>query len=112
MPGELLDAGAVRYTARHASGTVTADGTNVRILGEDAKLAVRTLADYTHLKITESSSYYNDYTVQSAGMTDYVVSQRNGFYYLRMGGYVSEDDVEETDDYPAAELSVIEAAEV
>ena len=112
MPGELLDAGAVRYTARHASGTVTADGTNVRILGEDAKLAVRTLADYTHLKITETSSYYNDYTVQSAGMTDYVVSQRNGFYQLRMGGYVAETDVEETDDYPAAELSVIEAAEV
>ena len=111
-PGELLDAGAVRYTARHASGTVTADGTNVRILGEDAKLAVCAPADYTHLKITENSSYYNDYTVQSAGMTDYVVSQRNGYYLLRMGGYVAEGDVEETDDYPAADLSVLEAAEV
>ncbi len=109
--GELFDAGAVKYTARHASGTVTADGINVRVLGKDAKLAVRALADYTHLKITESSSYYNDYTVQSAGMTDYVVSQRNGYYQLRMGGYIAETDVEETDDYPA-ELSVIEAAAV
>ncbi len=109
--GEFLDVGTVKYTARHPSGTVSADGINVRVLGEDAKFAVRVLEDYTHLKITESSSYYNDYTVQSAGMTDYVVSQRNGFYQLRMGGYVAEADVEETDDHPA-ELSVIEAASV
>ncbi len=109
--GEFLDAGTVKYTARHPSDTVSADGINVRILGENAKFAVRVKEDYTHLKITESSSYYNDYTVQSAGMTDYVVSQRNGFYQLRMGGYVAETDVEGTDDFPA-ELSVIEAAAV
>ncbi|MGN1346114.1 MAG: glycoside hydrolase family 10 protein, partial [Eubacteriales bacterium] len=109
--GEVLEAGKVQYTARHADGTVTAEGIVVRVLGENAKLAVRVLDDYTHLKITESSSYYNDYTVQSAGMTDYVVSQRNGFYQLRMGGYVAETDVEETEDFPA-ELSVFDAAAV
>lgn len=110
--GEVLDAGTVSYTAKHASGTVTAEGIPVRILGEDAPLAVRVKEDYTHLKITESSSYYNDYTVQSAGMTDYAVSQRNGFYQLRMGGYVAETDVEETDDYPTAGLTVLSSAEV
>lgn len=112
--GEVLDAGKVQYTARHSSGTVTAEGINVRVLGENAKLAVRALEDYTHLKITESSSYYNDYTVQSAGMTDYVVSQRNGYYQLRMGGYIAEGDVEEVTyaDALPAELSVIEAAAV
>ena len=110
--GELLDAGRVKYTAAHSSGTVTADGINVRVLGENAGLAVRVREDYTHLKITESSSYYNDYTVQSAGMTDYVVSQRNGFYQLRMGGYIAGTDVEETDDFPSAELSVFTEASV
>ena len=112
--GEVLDAGKVSYTAKHASGTVTAEGIPVRVLGEDARFAVRVKEDYTHLKITESSSYYNDYTVQSAGMTDYVVSQRNGFYQLRMGGYVAETDVEETDDHPHpnAELSVLSSAEI
>ncbi len=111
MEGELLDAGTITYIAAHEDGTVTAEGANVRILGEGAKLAVRTIQDYAELKITETSSYYNDYTVQSEGMTDYVVSQRNGYYKLRMGGYISESDVEETDDYPAS-LSTIEAAMV
>lgn len=109
--GEVLDAGTITYTARHPSGTVSADGINVRVLGENGKFAVRVKEDYTHLKITENSSYYNDYTVQSAGMTDYAVSMRNGFYQLRMGGYIAEDDVEETEDCPS-DLSVIEAAEV
>lgn len=109
--GEVLEAGKVLYTAVHSDGTVTAEGAQIRVLGENALLAVRVLDDYTHLKITESSSYYNDYTVQSAGMTDYVVSQKNGYYKLRMGGYVAEGDVIETDDFPSA-ISVFEAAEV
>ncbi len=111
--GEVLNAGNVRYTAKHETGTVTADGTSVRILGENAGLAVRVKEDYAHLKITESSSYYNDYTVQSAGMTDYVTSQRNGFYQLRMGGYVTEGDVDVVDaSGNPSDLSVIEAAAV
>ncbi len=111
--GEVLNAGKVLYTATHEAGTVTADGTDVRVLGNNAGLAVRVKEDYTHLKITESSSYYNDYTVQSAGMTDYVVSQRNGYYQLRMGGYVAEGDVDVLNGFGnPADLSVIEAAAV
>ncbi len=111
--GEVLNAGKVQYTAKHDTGTVTAEGTDVQILGKNAGLAVRVKEDYTHLKITESSSYYNDYTVQSAGMTDYVTSRRNGFYQLRMGGYVAESDVDVLDvSGNPTELSVIEAAAV
>lgn len=96
--GEILDCGKVKFTLTHTDGTVETQGRQVRALGEGAMLCVRVKEDYTHLKITENSSYYNDYTVQSAGMTEYAVSQRNGFYRLRMGGYVREDAVEEITD--------------
>lgn len=109
--GSMIDAGQIKYTASHSDGTVTADGANIRVLGENAPLAVTVLNDYTSLKITENSSYYNDYTVQSAGMTDYVTSQKNGYYKLRMGGYVAESDVVETDELPSY-AALLEAAEV
>ncbi len=93
--GEILEAGNITFSVSHRDGTVTAKGANVRVLGKDAFLCVRAKDDYTLLKISETSSYYNDYTVQSKGMTDFAVNQKNGFYELRMGGYVSEDLVEE-----------------
>lgn len=105
--GAVLDAGKIRFAASLNNETASAEGCNVRIMGKDAKIAVTVLNDYTSLKFTETSSYYNDYTVQSAGMTDYIISQRNGFYKLRMGGYVAETDAAETDDYPT-DLTEIE----
>ncbi len=96
--GEILDCGKALFSLTHRDGNATAEGMNVRALGENALLCVRVKNEYTHLKITENSSYYNDYTVQSPGMIDYAVSQRNGFYRLRMGGYISETDVEEITD--------------
>ncbi len=93
--GEVLDLGKVTFTATHSGQTVTVEGGNLRRMGEEARIAVTVLRDYTHLKFTETSSYYNDYTVQSAGMTDDIVSLANGFYKLKMGGYVAEEDVVE-----------------
>lgn len=110
--GEILDCGEMKFTLSHRDGTVTADGVRVRAMGEDAFICVRVKDDYTELKITENSSYYNDYTVQSAGMTDLALSQANGFFKLRMGGYVSVNDVEECDDITADELSEITSAKV
>jgi N-acetylmuramoyl-L-alanine amidase len=72
-------------------------------------LCVTAKSDYTHLKITDSSSYYNDYTVQSAGMTDYAVSLYGGFYKLRMGGFVSEEAVFETDALPSEKITISSA---
>lgn len=94
--GKITDCGKIKYTAVHNHGTVTAEGAHIRVLGEGSRLCVTAIKDYAHLKITENSSYYNDYTVQSEGMTDYAVSLRGGFYKLRMGGYISMDEVEET----------------
>ncbi len=95
--GCLWDCGPVRFTAVHPDSDepMTRDGIRVRTLGEDAGVPVTVKSDYTALKTSRQSSYYNDYTVQSAGMTDDAVAQRDGFYLLRMGGYVAEGDVTE-----------------
>ncbi len=114
---EILDCGKVVFTASLPDApeeTVTAEGCSVRDMGKDAAICVRATHDYTSLKITETSSYYNDYTVQSEGMTGYAIHQRNGFYLLSMGGYLSEDDAEEisASSGQTRVLSVIESAEV
>ena len=112
--GEILSCGNPVFTLTHWAGSASAEGAPVRVLGEGAYLCVRARHDYTHLKITEKSSYYNDYTVQSAGMTALAVSQQNGFYKLKMGGYISADDVEEIADnslFPA-ESGTISASAV
>lgn len=95
--GEILSCGQITYTASHSAGAASALGADVRSLGKDAMICVTANDNYTYLKITETSSYYNDYTVQSAGMTDYAVSQAKGYYQLQMGGYIPEDSVTETE---------------
>ncbi|MBE6541270.1 MAG: hypothetical protein E7672_02355 [Ruminococcaceae bacterium] len=93
--GDIIDCGNINFTAYYGNHTMKEVGPAVRSLGEDSVICVRANEDYTHLKISESSLYYNDYTVQSAGMTDYAVAQRDGFYLLQMGGYIAEGDVTE-----------------
>ena len=74
---------------------------------------MRVKEDYAELKFTETSSYYNDYTVQSIGMTDTVKGQKNGFYELSMGGFIAEKFVDEvTDNLPAAGGYAITGADV
>lgn len=107
--GEILDCGTVRYTVQHGNGTVTADSIPVRRLGAGAMLCVRATEDYAELKITPSSSYYNDYTVQSAGMTDYAIRLRNGFYELRMGGFIAASQTEEITATPADRTTILAA---
>ncbi len=92
--GDITDCGQMKFTLTHKDGTVTADGASVQAMGKNAFIKVRVKEDYTNLKITQNSSYYNDYTVQSAGMTEYAVSLSGGYYLLRMGGHISENDVE------------------
>ncbi len=107
--GEITDCGSVIFTVYHDGKIESVTGERVRVLGEGSMLCVTAKNDYTHLKISETSSYYNDYTVQSAGMTDYAVSLYGGFYKLRMGGFVAEADVIETDNFPAEKITISSA---
>lgn len=110
--GELLDCGTLVFTLNHRDGSTSVDSVNVRRIGEGTYLKVRTKNDYTQLKITQNSSYYNDYTVQSAGMEELAVSLSNGYYKLRMGGYVSSSAVDELGVATNDSLNTISSAKV
>lgn len=110
--GRIKDCGSVVFSLVHKDGQAAAEGGNLRVLGEEALLCVRAKQDYTKLKITPTSLYYNDYTVQSAGMTDYACGLEDGFYLLRMGGYVSADEVEEITSSLPSEKCPIKAVRV
>ncbi len=108
-----MDAGAITITATLGQTMVSATTASIRVKGKNAPLAVRVKEDYAELKFTETSSYYNDYTVQSIGMTDMVKAQKNGFYELSMGGFIAEKFVDEiTDNLPYANGYALNAAEV
>lgn len=110
--GEIKDCGNIKFTLVHRDGTTQADGPAVRSMGENTFIKVRAKNDYTQLKITENSSYYNDYTVQSAGMEDVALSLWRGMYKLRMGGYVYADDMEELGYTTESTFSTFSSAKV
>lgn len=105
-PDGITDCGNIKFTVYHGGEYFTSPGCYLRVLGENARLCVKAKADYTELKISQTSLYYNDYTVQSAGMTDYAKSLYGGFYLLRMGGLVYADSVEEVPDTPSEEIKI------
>ena len=93
--GEIASLGDIEITAVRGNETATATGGNVRIMGKNAFIAVEVANDDTELKVGENSWYYDDYTPASAGMRDQAYSLQNGFYKLRMGGYLAASGVTE-----------------
>ncbi len=93
--GEIKDCGKIKFTLSHRDGTAEVEGPSVRSMGSGTYIKIRAKNDYAQLKISEYSSYYSDYTVQSSGMEELALSLWHGFYKLRMGGYMSASDAEE-----------------
>jgi len=94
---EILDLGEIVVTAVSGENEASSSGASVRVRGKDAFIPVQVKNDHTELKLGLNSYYYDDFSVQSAGMTDRAVWQGNGFYLLRVGGYVYENSVTEMD---------------
>ena len=94
---EMRDLGTITVTAVSGQNSASATGAKVRVRGKDAYIPVQVTGDHTELKLRQDSYYYDDFSVQSAGMTDRAVWQGNGFYLLRVGGYVYESSVRELD---------------
>lgn len=92
---ELEDLGEITLTAVLGKNTATAVGGAVRVRGQNTFLPVQVNRDHAELKLGLNTLYYNDFSVQSAGMTDYAVWQGNGFYLLRVGGYMYDETVDE-----------------
>ena len=94
--GQLVELGRLRIIAESGDDFAEADGGRVRLSPKNGfSLAVRVKADDTEIKVAPDSWYYDDYTSSAAGMEDNVIALKDGWYQLRMKGYVREGDVEE-----------------
>jgi len=109
---EILDSGEIRITAVQGEHTASAEGCRIRIRGKDAYVPVRVNENHAELKLRQDSLYYNDFSVQSEGMTDHAVWQGNGFYLLRVGGYVYESSVTELESGGAVPLGKLSGVKV
>ncbi len=108
--GEIIDLGEIRVTAVSDDGTARMNFANVRVGGDDAVIPVEVNAKRTGLKISPDSYYYDDFTSQAKGMRDNATRLENGYYLLRVGGYVKKSDVVELD--ASVPISKVESAEV
>ena len=96
--GQITDLGTVKFTSTYGGKTYTAESASIRVRGEGAYLPVEVINNDTELKIEPDSWYYDDYTVQAAGMRENAVHLGSGMYKLRCGGYISEDKVRVLDE--------------
>ena len=107
--GEIRSLGSVEFTSVYNGITYTKKSANIRVCGQNASLPIEIIGDDTEMKIAYDSWYYDDYTPQSEGMRDNVVSISSGFYKLRCGGYVSPDKVRVLNTTPIKIAAVSEA---
>lgn len=107
--GTIRDLGKIKFTSLYGNVEYTAESANIRVAGKGAGIPIEILGNDTEMKIAYDSWYYDDYTPQSAGMRDNVVSISSGFYKLRCGGYVSPDKVRILNTAPIKIAAVSEA---
>lgn len=88
----ITDLGNIIFKAVLSGETVSAAGASVRVKPNDYKAYIEVINDYSYLKISPTSSFYNDYLPASVGMRDYVEKLENGYYKLRFGGYIAQDN--------------------
>ncbi|MCR5263952.1 MAG: family 10 glycosylhydrolase [Clostridiales bacterium] len=108
----LQDLGRLTVTAVSGGKTAEKTGSRIRLSPDEGfSIPVEIKHDDTDLKVAQDSWYYDDYTSAMAGMRDNAVELGDGWYRLRMKGYVAEENVTELrgDEIPNA---VINAAYV
>ncbi len=93
--GAVLDLGTITYRATRRGESATAIGARLRVMGKDAVIPVEVVNDSSEMKLGYDTWYYDDFTPQVAGMRDYAVSQGNGYYKLRVAGYIADGNLRE-----------------
>lgn len=89
----LLSVGKLSYSVSGPSGNLTRDGAEVRVIPSTLHVTATVQKDYSHLKISSSSSFYDDYTPAVIGMQEEVIGSANGFYQLAFGGFIANSNV-------------------
>ncbi|MBE6687914.1 MAG: hypothetical protein E7588_01400 [Ruminococcaceae bacterium] len=87
---KMTDLGNIVFTAKRSDESADAVGSRVVLKPDGYNAFVQVVDDYSYLKISPDSSFYDDYLPASVGMRDYVESLANGYYKLRFGGYIAE----------------------
>lgn len=102
----LTSLGCIVFNASRNGRTASLQGAEISVLEKNGSFPVSVKNDDTLLKISPTSWYYDDFKPQASGMTDNAVRLENGFYKLRMGGYISASNAEiVSGDVPLADVS-------
>ncbi len=87
------DIGTLIFYAQKNGKSAQKSASLIKQLGKGALIYAEVKNDYSYFKIAPDSSFYEDPTPASIGMRDYIVGYIDGYYKLRCGYYVSEDNV-------------------
>lgn len=104
--GSVGNANVLNVTAVKGKQSATTALCSVRALGANAVIPIEVTGEHTPLKVATDSYSYDDFTSQAPGMRDNAKRLENGFYLLRVGGYVAEANVKELDaEVPTAKVT-------
>ena len=90
---QLVTLGTLKITASDGTGNASASGALVKQIGSHALVYAEVASDYSHVKISPTSSFYEDYTPANKGMRDYIRAKSGTYYRLAFGGYVNAENV-------------------
>jgi N-acetylmuramoyl-L-alanine amidase len=108
---DYSNVGTVSITCVRDGKTVTSRGPAVYVIPTNLQVSATVIKDYSYLKISPESSFYEDFTPASAGMTDEVRGIYSDYVRLGFGGYISKEDVRiEKSAVPSSNLSKVEGS--
>ncbi|GHU36992.1 hypothetical protein FACS1894105_08290 [Clostridia bacterium] len=110
--GSPVDLGNIVYEAKRGNEYAKVTSVNVKVINESVYGAAEVIKDYSYLKISTTSSFYDDYLPASVGMRDTIVGFSDGFFKLGFGGYISKDDVKLLGDSYKVKPNKISSAEM
>ena len=91
--GELINLGNIIISAARGNEKAAVTGINIKLINESAYSACEVINEYSHIKISTTSSFYEDYLPASVGMRDNVIGFKDGYYRLGFGGWVAAENV-------------------
>ncbi len=93
---KLESLGTAQFTATRGSETAKITGGEIRVLGEGYCIPVTVVNRNVYLKDAPDGSYVYG-NAQPVGMTDYALAEKDGYWLLSMGAYVSIAETESAD---------------
>lgn len=91
--GKIINLGKIQYQAVRSNESAAITGAEIQARGASAVCAIEVIKADSELKTAADSWYYDDYTPAAVGMRDYATRLADGYYKLRMGGFIKADNV-------------------